>query len=154
MPYYRGDYYRGDNYYRGDGFFGKLIKGAGKLIGKVAGTALAVSPVGTVVRTFAPTRPQIAPFGPGTGMSVPEPGITGTVHRIAPGGHPGYGRYKKDGTWTERRAPRMDVGNMKALRRANRRAHGFLRVYKRAVSYFVAKSPKGKAYVHFKKRAK
>lgn len=53
-----------------------------------------------------------------------------------------------------RRAPRMNVTNMKALRRASRRAHGFLREARKAVRYFTPRSPKGKAYIHFKKRAK
>jgi len=165
MPYYRaGDYYRGD-YYRGNyaagGIFGSIGKFIGGAVKKVGSALVRATPVGAVISSLIPTysRPQIAPmagnlpsFGPGTGMSVPEPGITGGVHRLAPGGHPGYGRYKKDGTWTERARPRMDYGNMKALRRADRRAHGFLRAYTKAVRHFVAKAKPGKAYVHFKKK--
>lgn len=135
MPYYNaGDYYQGD-YYQAGGLFGSI----GKFIGGVAKTALNLSPVGRVVSTVGSVlRPNVLPpmrsmalvpsFGPGSGMSVPEPGITGTVHRIAPGGHPGYGRFKKDGTWTERRRPRMQVTNTRALKRAGRRVRGFLRI--------------------------
>lgn len=143
MPYYRaGDYYRGD-YYRGNYAAGGILGSIGKFIGgvvkTVGGNLLRATPVGMAIsavapKLLAPSRPQIAPmsanlpsFGPGTVMSVPEPGITGAVHRIAPGGHPGYGRYTKDGRFTERRAPRMNPLNPRALRRAGRRVKGFLR---------------------------
>lgn len=153
--YYAGDhnYAGGDSNYGAGGIFGFL--------GKVASGLFRATPLGSVVSSvLTPPSPQsraligpsVPTFGPGTPMSFPEPGIRGTVHRLAPGGHPGYGRQTKSGGFTERRRPRMDVGNMKALRRANRRAQGFLKAYKRAVSYYVPKAHKGKAYVHFKKR--
>ncbi len=158
--YYQGDYYQGDNYAAG-GLFGSILKG----IGGAAKGFLTGGPLGAVRGAISGVRggPSIAPTvgmalipsfgGPGQGqVLVPEPGITGAAHRFFKGGKTGYGRYTKDGRFTERRRPRMDVGNMKALRRANRRAHGFLRAYRSAVSYYVAKAPKGKAYVHFKKR--
>jgi hypothetical protein len=131
MPYYNaGDYYQGD-YYQAGGLFGT--------IGKLAKAALNITPLGRVASTVGSIiRPNVLPpmrsmalvpsFGPGTGMSVPEPGITGTVHRIAPGGHPGYGRFTKKGEWTERRRPRMQVTNTRALKRAGRRVRGFLRI--------------------------
>lgn len=141
MPYYRaGDYYRGDgsrrNYAAG-GIFGSI----GKFIGGVAKTAIRLSPVGRVAEAVAPSlfasapRPQIAPmsmnlpsFGPGSPLSVPEPGVTGFVHRLAPGGKSGFGRMTKDGRFTDRRRPRMQVTNTRALKRAGRRVRGFLRI--------------------------
>jgi hypothetical protein len=141
MPYYRGDYYRGDYYgnYAAGGLFGTL----GKLAGKVVGSVVRATPLGAVASALIPTfnkpqlisRPAQLMIGPGTGMSVPEPGITGTVHRLAPGGHPGYGRYKKDGTWTERRRPRLNPLNPRALKRALRREAGFLK-FARKVGHF------------------
>jgi hypothetical protein len=50
------------------------------------------------------------------------------------------------------RRRRMNPLNLKALRRANRRAHGFLRAVRGAVRYYTPKAHKGKPYVHFKKR--
>lgn len=153
MPYYNaGDYYQGDNYGAGD------FLGIGKALKKVAGVAVGLlpGPVGAVGRALIGKSPQI--LSPAGGMKggmipqVPEPGLTGAVHRLAPGGHSGYGYYNKKGEFIEGRRPRMNVGNIKALKRANRRAHGFLRVYRSAVRYFVPKQPKGKAYVSFKKK--
>lgn len=159
MPYYMaGDYYQGGDYYKGGGLFGTL----GKALKKVAGTALSLTPIGKAVQLggslvntslLGGSRQLVAPGG-SSSMQIPEPGITGIAHRFFEGGHPGVGRYTKDGKFTERRAPRMDYGNIRALRRANRRARGFLRAYKSAVSYYVPKAHKGKAFVHFKKKSR
>jgi hypothetical protein len=106
---------------------------------------------------------------------VPTPGIGGAISRFLPGGDTGYevnlgggtvrpgrrpgdtgriGHFKKDGTWTNRARPRMNAGNMKALRRANRRARSFLHAARSAVRYFTPRAPKGKAYVSFRKKSK
>lgn len=134
MGYYRGSYYRG-SYYRGGIFssIGKFVKGAAGVVSK-----LGIPGISTVAGVVAGIggRPAIAPSmslvaPPGGPMGFPEPGITGTVHRIAPGGHPGYGRMTKDGRFTERRRPRMQVTNTRALKRAGRRIKGFLRIASR-----------------------
>lgn len=57
------------------------------------------------------------------------------------------------GTWCVRRR-HMNATNFKALRRADRRAHAFLRISKRVTRHYVAKQPKGRGYVHFKKRSR
>lgn len=159
MPYYMaGDYYQGD-YYQAGGLFGTL----GKVIKKVAGTALSVVPGGSVVRALAgplvssfaggssPARGLYLPPGPGTTMSIPEPGVTGIAHRFFEGGHPGYGRYTKDGRFTERRRPRMQVTNTRALKRAGRRVRGFLRIA-RSLGALPITSGKGKKL--FKRKRK
>jgi hypothetical protein len=46
----------------------------------------------------------------------------------------------------------MNPLNVKALRRADRRARSFLHITRRVVRHYVAKQPKGKGYVHFKTR--
>lgn len=157
MPYYgAGDYYRGGDNYAGRGDFlgiGKALKKLNplKLVGNLLGN---VPIVGGIAKTLIPgigsppTNMIIAPRG------APEPGIAGIVHRALPGGSTGLGYYNKKGEWKEGKRPRMDVGNIKALKRASRRAHGFLKSVRGVVRYYTAKSPKGKAYVAFKKRAK
>lgn len=48
----------------------------------------------------------------------------------------------------------MNPTNIRALRRADRRAHGFLRIARRVVKHYVAKAPKGKAYIAAHRRRK
>lgn len=146
MGYYgRGDYYRGDHYAAGGlgSFLGKAFKGVlggvggfltGGPVGAVKGaaTGLGLIRTGQTLPQIGPTSQSLIPtFGPGTVMSVPEPGITGTAHRLFAGGKPGFGRLKKDGSFTDRRAPRMNVTNVRALRRAGRRVRGFLKIASR-----------------------
>ena len=133
MPYAyaAGDYYEaGDNYSRGDFLgIGKAIKKfqPGRLLGGIARKVIGSVPiVGGVAAGLIPgigvQRPMIiAPHG------APEPGITGIVHRAIPGGSSGRGHYNKQGEFVEGRRPRMNVLNPRALRRAARRAKGFLR---------------------------
>jgi len=131
MPYYRGDYYRGDNYYRGDFLgIGKALKKLQplKLLGGVARKVVGSLPVvGGIASSLIPTygRPNLPMIMPPGGA--PEPGIAGIVHRIAPGGSSGYGYYNKRGEFVEGRRPRMNALNPRALRRAGRRVKGFLR---------------------------
>ena len=117
MSYYRGDYYRGD-YYRGSIFsaLGKVFKGAAKV-----GTALVrATPAGAVAtRVAAGLFPTSSFAAPPPGM-LPVPGFGGTISRILPGGATGY--YKRR---------RMNVTNVRALRRAGRRVRGFLKLARR-----------------------
>jgi len=128
MPYAyaAGDYYRGD-YYRGD------FLGIGKGLKRLAGNLLGNLPVvGGIARTLIPGLGGVQPQLPTMNIGVPvggkpEPGIAGSVHRMLPGGHSGYGYYNKHGEFIEGKRPRMNVLNPRALRRAARRAKGFLR---------------------------
>lgn len=180
MPYYSaGDYYRGD-YYRGDNYAagGLSLKGIVKGVAKIAGAALSVTPAGKVIsagigllKGKGPSMPAISPSVSPQARAMYDAGVVPDVD--VPMAIPAFGgeyiydsrgrrkgdtgrkgHFKKDGTWTNRARPRMNPGNMRALRRANRRAHSFLRAYRSAVRYFVAKSPKGKAYVHFRAKKK
>lgn len=179
MPYYRaGDYYRGD-YYRGNyaaggifGSIGKFLGGAAKVVGKVAGAALSATPAGKVIGTavqLLKPKTQLSPYSipsihaplidySGGGMDVNVPGDFngGAIPTFGrrPGDTGRVGHFKKDGTWTNRARPRMNPGNMKALRRANRRARSFLNAARSAVRYFTPKAPRGKAYVSFKKKSR
>lgn len=139
MPYYAGDYYTGD-YYRGDFLgLGKAFKSVTKFVGglgipvvsQVANIANRVAGGGTSSNMAISSTPQplyLPTFGgqqqllPGGATIKPEPGVSGFVHRLAPGGYSGYviGRRK-----------RMNVTNVKALRRAGRRVRGFLKLARR-----------------------
>lgn len=95
---------------------GGFLSGLVRTVGRVAGAALGGTPLGVginIARGIMPGgTPTLAKAGPGPGARR-EPGITGAVHRLVPGGHTGYigGR-------------RMNVGNAKAARRAIRRIKG------------------------------
>lgn len=120
MPYYTGDYYRGDNYagdyYRGDSIFKKIAKG----VAKVGGALLGATPVGAVVKSLVPvrnvgglpavggTRDRLARRFLGQIPELPEPG-----ERYSPWA--GAGRRRRS----------MNVLNPKALTRATRRLCGF-----------------------------
>lgn len=160
MPYmYRGDYYRGD-YYRGDlwSSIGKGIKAvAGAVVGGVTG-----GPTGAVrgaVSAFtggppAPPRGGIASIpiigGPASAV-VNFFGGGSKKGKTAPPGTPGY-HPKKDGSGVWVRNRHMNPTNVRALRRADRRAHSFLRIAKSVTRHYVAKQPKGRAYVSARRK--
>jgi len=135
MPYYKaGDYYRGDGNYAAGGIFGTLGKIAKTALGGAVGF-IKGGPVGALqgaakaAGLLNPTQPislapmnsplPTFPLAPPPGMK-PKPGIEGVVERVLPFGDTGY---------IKRR--RMNVTNVKALRRAGRRVKGFLRVASR-----------------------
>lgn len=140
MPYYQaGDYYQAGGYYRGDnyaagGFLGGIGKALGKVVRGVAGTALSLSPIGGVAKSLIPglTSGSLANT---PRPLVPVPGLAGFAERIVPGGASGYmlGGGRR----------RMNVTNVKALRRAGRRVRGFLKIARRLGALPVA-SGKGK----------
>lgn len=142
MPYYAaGDYYQGDNYAAG-GFLGSI----GKAIGGAVKGFVTGGPLGAISGaiggiTKAPASQQSMAL---TYPVVPTPGIKGFAQRLVPGGATGY---QVDVLGRRRR--RMDVLNLKALRRAIRRAKGFERQARRVGSFFQP----GKSY-RLKGRAK
>lgn len=162
--YYRGDYYRGD-YYRGDPIFGlSLVSGVAKLgvgLAKKIGTAVfskkaASTGVGIATGVLAeklvspsgPPAPMVLPptgqLPPPSGFTVqPKKGIVGKVQRALPGGATGY-------EYVKRR--RMNVTNVKALRKAIRRAKGFAKLARRVLTFTQARAPKGKAIFKTRKR--
>ena len=151
MPYYRaGDYYRGD-YYRGNYQAGGLFGGLGKVLKKVAGTALRAVPGVSLIKSAVdigsllvnrqkPVRPQID-FSP----DVDIPAFRGFA---GPGPPVGFGGGMLGG-----RRRRLDPLNVKALRRAGRRLKGFLRIARRLGALPVA-GGKGKRVFKVARRKK
>lgn len=145
MPYYSGDYYQGDGNYAAGGIFGSIGKALGKVgkaVVKVVGGAAAATPIGRAVTAALPSTmstPIITGLGP---PIVPKPGFTGFAERLIPGGQSGYmiGRRR-----------RMNVTNVRALRRAGRRVKGFLKLASRLGALPVNRG-KGKQLFKRKKR--
>lgn len=129
MSYYgQGDYYQAGDYYAAGGLFGSI----GKLLGGAVRTVVGATPVGRVASALIPSfgRPSIAGTGgPGQPMIIPTPGFEGFTSRVLPGGKSGYELMFK-----KRR--RLNPLNIKALRRAMRRAKGFERQARRVGSFF------------------
>lgn len=134
MPYYgRGNYAAGDNYgrtgnypYAAGGIFGSI----GKALGGIAKAAVSLvpGPIGAVARAITSTGKGAVQVAPGPALSpfptisyVPPaqmgPAMPGSpvIPLALPGG----------------RSRRMNVMNVKALRRAGRRVKGFLKIARR-----------------------
>lgn len=136
--YHRGDYYRGD-YYRGDPWLGPLLavgRAALPAIGRVAsavgravGIGRAGAAAGTVAGSAIPTiarqagrvLPRAGRVAATIGTGVATVGIADRIFGDDDDGQP-------------RRRRRMNVANVKALRRALRRAEGFEKIARRTVS--------------------
>lgn len=141
MAYYRGDYYRGD-YYRGGIFsaIGKVAGRAGGLIGKAGRFIPGISTGIAVAETARGLLPKKKVTSSTSGAR-PKPGIEGTIERLLPFGETGYIRRR-----------RMNVANVKALRRAIRRAHGFSKLAKSVMTYPFQKPKKGMPLFKKKRR--
>jgi hypothetical protein len=127
MGYYRGDYYRGD-YYQGFPFFaGIAAKIAQKVLPKAA------SAVGKI-------------FGRGGAKAGPVLKAGGKI--AAAGGAFEIGsrvtRKVLGGDESGVRRRRMNVTNVKALRRAIRRAHGFAKIARKVLTFPISKPPRGR----------
>jgi len=130
----RGDYLSS---YRGDpGLFGFLKKAVGAGLGVVGklgipGISGAAGLVGGLIgrRSAGPpgiqryTGPMMFAGGGPPGLRK-VPGLRGLGQRMVPGGATGY---------FQPRRRRMNVGNVKALRRAMRRQEGFVKLARRAL---------------------
>lgn len=130
MPYYgAGDYYGRGDYYRAGGFLGSI----GKAIGGAVKGFVTGGPLGAITGAGAALikRPSVTPIVGGSsvpgGMVVPVPGLVGLGQRILPGGATGF---------EIRSRRRINPLNIKALRRAMRRAKGFERQARRVGSFF------------------
>lgn len=132
-----GDYYGRRSTAAGDpglfGFLGRTLGGAvkgfvsggplGALTGAAKG-ALGQHPVLMQNPIGATLMPAGQLMGrPGPRLPAKEPGVTGLVHRLVPGGKSGYLPRRR----------RMNVTNPKALRRAIRRARGFEKLALRTI---------------------
>jgi hypothetical protein len=153
MPYY-GDYYRGD-YYRGDpgilGFIGKAVGTIGRI-----GAELLPGPVGTVARKVTSALPRFGPAQPSAPPMIVPPAVapmpalprqTGTamVPMAAAGGacqvrgyHPNkaysYAKGMPPGSYCVKNR-KTNYGNVRALRRADRRIDGFVRIARSALKH-------------------
>lgn len=177
--YYQGDYYQGDPALGALIPFGlKLAKvGVGLLTrskagGMVArkvgrmlarpGTARVIAAAAGGAAITAAARPSIAPTMAGLptapGVRLPG-GVSMIPSQMLPFGKPGlvstqrpagYHWSPKAGTWVRNR--RMNVTNVRALRRSIRRATGFAKLARRVLSFVSPRAPKGKAIFRRKAR--
>lgn len=180
--YYRGDYYRGDFWSTIGGVVKKglstavgAVKGAltggpyGAVIGAVSNIPRfagggSVGPGGggpppppAVSISGLPTFKGLNPFGgppTGSGPTVPAAMMRG-YHlnksklgptRAHPKGAPAHTVMVRN--------RHMNVANPRALARASRRAHGFLRMAAKFVRYYQPKARKGRAYIGRRKRSR
>src|SRR5262245_44411176 len=168
----RGDYYRGD-YYRGDLFSGIKKIGAG-VLQHFTGINLQGGPQGPpgppqggitlpTFKGFNPVGGTPKHFGGSQGVS------SGGANIQVPAGLPimrGYHMNKSKLGPTKAhpkgaaphtvlvRNRHMNVANPRALARASRRAHGFLRMARKFVRYYTPKAPKGRAYIGKRRRSR
>lgn len=156
MGYYQGDYYRGD-YYRGDvfGFIKKAIGG----VAKIAGSVLP-GPVGAAAKAvgnaLAPRAPQAIAVPMNAGnfpVSVHGAGQATQLGAYQMANvsvnQPGNYDMSPVPTWApgmRRPGRRMNVTNVKALRRAGRRVRGFLKLAGKLGALPVSRSAKGKLF--------
>jgi len=119
----------------GDPFLGGLIKGIGKVAGKVLGTTPLGAAAGTVAgaifgrKTSKAAGVAVVP-GAGRVQQIPVvnvPGLKGAAQRAIPGGATGL----MVGGEPRKRRRRMNPTNIKALRRAVRREEAFIRAAKK-----------------------
>lgn len=175
MGYYRGgDYYRGD-YYRGD-IFSSILKGVTKVGSFIPGPVGTLAKIANTALTLAPpkAKPTMVPIGAAGGqvimdagnfpISISQPRGINTVetsnydqsipafrNERRPGDTGRVGHFKKDGTWTNRARPRMQVTNTRALKRAGRRVRGFLRIARQLGALPIARG-KGKRLFRSKRK--
>jgi hypothetical protein len=121
--YYRGDYYRGDNYAAGGlfGTLGKIIGGVGKAVVKGGLGLLTGGPAGAIRGVVSSAAQSLQP--------APVRLVTGGSSGSAAGYMTGF-----EGVPGRRR--RMNPLNIRALRRAIRRAKGFEKQARRVGSFF------------------
>ncbi|SRR5216684_943528 len=162
MGYYMGDYYAGA---RGDpgigSFFGSLIKSAVGIAVPGAGPALSIA------GKAATAGRGIIKAGKGAIMRHPVLSAAGAaglgglaVGGVAEHAMDARGRHCRRGTHISKKTGRvvcnrrMNPCNVKALRRASRRAHAFLKISRRLVGYYTPKHKKGRAYIKPRKKSK
>lgn len=180
MSYYQGDFYGARSGYtsgymgpgRGDpGFWGFMRGIASKAVGAIPVVGPMVSPAISMIgaggiRGAAQTAMKRGtemvlrhPVISATGAAVAAAGMGAEVERMVGGGaacpkgyHPCKNRKHgcKKGPCVRNR--HMNVCNPRALRRAARRAHGFLRVSRKLVAYYSPRKHKGKAYIRRPKK--
>ena len=171
MPYRQGRMAAAGDYYRGAaqgdlfGFIGKAIKGiagvAGSLLPGPLGTigraistiggASRQNPIGATlpppiigIRSMMPQFPVIKPDSTvGRGVNLGPLNIGSSTTYYSPvTGQP------------VKKHRRMNVTNVKALRRAGRRVHGFEKLARRFIGFAAPHKPKGRMYFKSRKRSR
>jgi len=152
MGYYNGDFYRGDPGF--GSFLGKAWNlGKSLLFGGGGGPAMGAA--GSIVKVGRAAGGKILSAGrvlakhpvmtaAGAAGAI---GVAGGMRSRAGAGMGGAG-----GSFGGRRHRRMRVTNVKALRRAIRRASGFARLARRVLRFTSPHPPKGRVY--FKSRGR
>lgn len=178
MPYYgRGDFYRGDYYRRGDpGFLDSLkhiVTGVGDVLtgnfGAAAGQAIQAFTGGGTPQAPPPPPGRVtyqSPVGRAIksnttfNFGIPYAPVA-AMNGCAPKGYHlnKSNEYCQGVVVTPKgtklvRNRRMNPGNAKALRRADHRAQAFLHMTRKLVRHFRPHAPKGRAYVHTRRRRK
>lgn len=167
MPYYMGDWYRGDYYPAGDpGFFSALGRLVGHGVSMIPGVGAARAAIGAAMGSIRGKTAAIAAIHglPVTGGAIVKragaaimrhpvlsaagaAGVVGAAGAMIRGreGMPqrGFHISKKTGNLVRNR--RMRVTNPKALRRAIRRATGFARLARRVLHFTSPRAPRGRA---------
>lgn len=166
MSYYKGDFYVGDP---GIGsFFAGLAK---KAVGFIPGVGPAISAIlpggaraavkSTIVKASEAMPRMTAAVGAAKTAIVKHPVISAAAAAGAIGAG-GYVMGKSRGAAAARAAAagmghrkrrRMNPCNVKALRRASRRAHAFLKISSKLVRYYKPHKPKGRPFIRHRKRA-
>ena len=125
MYYGTGDYYVGD-----PGIFGSIGRAIGGAVtGFVGGGPLGGirGAIGGLTRKKQQVPPPMTRFAPRPTMMIPGPSVfTRAAQAAIPGGKTGYEVYG-------RKRKRMNYTNAKALRRANRRRDGFIKIARQSL---------------------
>ncbi|SRR5712691_3228793 len=164
MPYYMGDPY---GMARGDpGFLsfigglakrvvGAVVPGAGAVMAGVGALAKRTTPVAmTRIGQASERVAGIVRRRPGAAIGVAAgagAGMAGIAAEVM-GGRGRPGRMARMPGMRRRR--RMHVTNMKALRRAIRRAHGFAKIARRVLHFVAPKAPRGRPLFKHKRKAR
>src|SRR5574341_434421 len=139
-------------------FIPPFVPGLGQvgMVGRVAGILGKARAVAGAVGKMAAAGAAFARMG-GTPGIAPTPGFVGPMGPVGPAsygagagagaggagmgvGPTQRGHWKKDGTWSDRRRPHMNVASIAPLRRAIRRVKGFRRLALQSIS--ISKSVK------------
>jgi hypothetical protein len=179
--YYRGDYYRGDIWglvgkigrgiadIGGGILSGHPLQGVGAAIGEfgggspnAGGTSQPPSAPGTGIARLGPTPMMPVPraLPPGSGETAGGVVVASPRGMVPAGYHWNKSNEYCNGVIVTPKHTKlvrnrsMNPTNVRALRRADRRAHGFLRIARSVTRHYVAKQPKGRAYVHTRRRRK
>ena len=151
MGYYNGDFYQGD-------------PGFGSFLGKAWGLAKGFLPGGPALGVVGSAVGSIVKVGRGKIVSAGKilakhpvmtaagaAGAIGVAGRMGRGSRAGAGMAGAGGGFG-RKHRRMRVTNVKALRRAIRRASGFARIARRVLRFTSPKPPRGRVF--FKSRGR